>query len=117
LTHEMARVDETIGYKKVFLKAVDEGLSALGEGIAQAIYYHIEKKHGIKREQILDRPEVFHRALGSLFGSGAIVVEKLISKGLCTTVGISYEEHEDWSLVDFVKFAKKIVRGEGRRKA
>jgi len=93
------------------LQAVDEGLLILGESVRQAIYFHIERNFQVKREQIHERIEDFHRALEGLLGGGTRVIEKLIAKKLYTRLSLNFEEHRDWTLIDYVNHAKKSLKG------
>jgi hypothetical protein len=79
----------------------------LGESVRQSIYHHIERKCEVKRDQIHERIEDFHRALERIFGAGTRVVERLIAKNLYSRLNLNFEEHEDWTLVDYVNHAKK----------
>lgn len=57
---------------------VDIALKHLGASVIRVIYFHLEKNYGIKKKDIPNRPEVFSKALYSIFGQGAKVVERLI---------------------------------------
>ena len=50
-------------FEEVFIEAVDEGLSCLGESGKQAVYFHLEKRFGIKKCEIAFRVEDFADAL------------------------------------------------------
>jgi len=95
------RLDSTIQ------EAVHEGLLVLGEIVRTAIYNNIETRHQLKREQIPRRLEAFHKALIGIFGAGAKIIEKLIAKRLYSRLGLSFIEHEDWTLVEYIEDAKK----------
>jgi len=88
-------------------EAVHEKLLVLGEIVRDAIYNHIETRHQLKREEIPRRLEVFHKALMGIIGAGAKIIEKLIAKRLYSRLGLSFIEHEDWTLVEYVEDAKK----------
>lgn len=91
-------------------KAIYEGLLIFSEGTRNAICSYLERNHHIKVEEVPDRLETFHEALRSLFGSGTKVVEKAIAKILHAKLGLSFEEHDDWTLIDYVKNVKKLMR-------
>jgi len=92
-------------------EAVHEGLLVLGEIVRNAIYQHIEMKHQLKRWEIPKRLQVFHKALEGIFGAGAKIVEKLIVKRLHGKLGLSFVEHESWTLGEYVDDAKKRMGG------
>lgn len=74
----MKLVAEAVKFRKAILEATDEGLMILGESVGRTVYYHIERNHRVKREEIPDRLEAFHEALESIFGAGAIILEDRI---------------------------------------
>jgi hypothetical protein len=92
---------------KVLLQAVDDGLSVPGEIVKAAIYDRIEKSYGLKREEIPEKLEPFHRALEDLLGESARVMEKLISKSLYSRLELNFAVRENWTLVDYVNHAEK----------
>ena len=89
------------------LGAVDDGLLAYGEPVRYALYYSVEAKHHVRREQIPDRIEEFHKAIGEVCGYGGRVTERLIAKSLYSRLGLDFVEHKEWSLVEYVRHAKK----------
>jgi hypothetical protein len=90
----------------IILEAIDIGLNVLGEGSKQAILFHIERNHGIKRGEIPQRLEAFHEALRSLLGPGGEVVESLIAKALYGQFDLDFERHENWTLPEYIKDMK-----------
>jgi hypothetical protein len=102
---KVAAIDE--GFKKELLSAIDKGPLVLGESVKHAIYYHVERKHQLRREEIPEKIESFHKALQSLLGAGAEVLEKLIAKDLYGRLGLNFEEHEGWTIVDYVNQGEK----------
>lgn len=57
-------------FDKLLLAAVDEGLSILGESSKKAIYFHLERNFGIKKDEIPSKVEVFSEALEQIFRAG-----------------------------------------------
>ena len=96
-----AELDETL------LQAVDDGLLVLGQGLRMAIYKRIESTYQVRREDIPDKLLTFHRALQDLLGSGAKMMERLIARDLYSRLGLDFIEHDDWTLIDFMHYAKK----------
>ncbi len=97
-------------FNRALLEAVDEGLLALGESVRQAIYWHLENKYFIKREEIPDKPEKFNEALKTMIGEGANVLLKLMVKRLYNKLGLNFEEKPNWSFKDYVEYAKKNIK-------
>jgi hypothetical protein len=93
---------------ELILRCVDEGLSALGGGGREVIYWYLKHNRGVKLSEIAQKPREFHAALGALFGSGGSVLEKLIVMKLnssieSTTGALTFEE------------AVSMARASGRR--
>ncbi len=93
--------------KRALLDAVDYGLLAPGEIVRATIYERIEGSYQVRREEIPERLDTFHKALQELLGKGAEVVRRLIAKNLYSRLDLKFTEHENWTLVDYVRYAKE----------
>jgi hypothetical protein len=93
------------------VQAVDEALLVPGEIVRTAIYERIERSYQLRREEIPEKLEVFHRALQQLLGAGDKVMEMLIARYLYRRLGLSFERHDGWTLVDYVNHAKASAGG------
>jgi hypothetical protein len=98
--------------RKVLLQAVDDGLSVPGDIVKAAIYDRVEKSYRLKREEIPDQLEAFHRALEDLLGDSTKVVERLISRSLYNRLELPFAPHENWTLLDYVNHANKRPAGD-----
>jgi len=92
--------------RRAVLDAVDHGLLALGSVVRETIYWRIEESHQVKREEIPEKLDSFHKALQQLLGRGAGVISYLIAKNLYTRLDLKFTQHENWTLVDYVHNAK-----------
>lgn len=92
-------------FDSVLLKAVDEGLMILGVSVRVAVYYYLEKDHGLRREDVPKNPEAFDKGLRTIFSSGALVIERHILERLCAKLGLTYKE--SWSFIDYIKEQNK----------
>ena len=93
-------------FRQILLEAVDYGLNALGEIVRRAIYERIEKDHGLKRAEIPEQLELFHKALESVLSVSAKTVEKLIAKNLYQKLGLNFTPRPEWTLIEYVDHAK-----------
>jgi len=93
----LGRLVESIkdDFKRALLEAVDEGLLLIGEGSRHVIYYHVERSHHVKREEIPEKLEAFHEGPQALLGTGAKVPEKLIAKKLYNKLGLSFIDRKN----------------------
>ena len=69
-------------FGQILLEAIDEALSALGEGVQVSIYFHLEDKFKIRKHEIPQRVGEFSDALERVFGIGARTLEILFIKSL-----------------------------------
>ena len=99
---------EPAEFKQKLLEAVDYGLMALGGVVRQTIYLRIEKDHGLVLAEIPEQLEVFHKALESMLGAGAMAVEKFIAKNFYGRLGLNFTPRPEWTLVDYVNHAKTV---------
>ena len=78
-------------FNSIMLEAVDEALSFLGESAKRAIYYHLEEKFKIRREEIPIKIDDFAEAIEEIFGMGAKIIEMQIMKSLYKKVGRNFK--------------------------
>jgi hypothetical protein len=101
-----------VTFDKILLSAIDEALKSLGESVRQSIYFHIENKFSVARNEIPENLEQFQGGLKEIFGAGAQFIESLIIKNLHTRIGypritvkskkLEFIEHLDASRRDYL---------------
>jgi sulfur relay (sulfurtransferase) DsrF/TusC family protein len=104
-------------FEKLFLEAVDEALASLGDSAKQAIYFHLESKFEIKRNQIPESVEDFADGLGKIFGVGAQFLEILIMKKLYERVGqpLEWDTSKELIFIEYVAAARHSFVKERKR--
>jgi adenylyl- and sulfurtransferase ThiI len=65
---------DRVRYEKVFIEAVDDGLSILGESAKKSVYFHLERIYGIKKKDIPFKTEEFAKVLQQIFGLGSKII-------------------------------------------
>jgi hypothetical protein len=90
------------------LDSIDEALSVLGEKAKLSIYFNLETKFAISRQDIPNRLGDFSDALEQIFGLGARQIEILIMKCLNEKVHCKYEWVGPKWLVPDVTFTKYV---------
>jgi hypothetical protein len=94
-----SRVDQKIS------KCVNTALQKLGGSINKSVYYRLQKDFNLERSQIPKRPEVFEKALTTIFGEeGAETIEKLI------LIEIRHTFQLEKSSASTFKEAVKVIR-------
>jgi hypothetical protein len=64
------------------LQCVDRGLSRCGKSAAMMLYWHLQNRRGIRKEEIPAKPEVFEQALRDMFGESSRALEYWIIREL-----------------------------------
>jgi len=99
-------------FQKLFLDALDGALSSLGNSAKQSIYFHLETRFKVPRDQIPCRLEDFESGLENIFGVGTRFLEILIMKRLYETMEpqgrpLKWDEGKEFRFIDYVKTAEK----------
>jgi hypothetical protein len=99
-------------FQKLFLEAVDSAFSSLGESARQSIYFHLENKFKIAKDEIPCRIEDFENGLEKIFGEGNRFLEVLIMRKLYEKLGsegniLKWDESRQFRFVDYVKAAER----------
>jgi hypothetical protein len=107
-------------FEDLLIEAVDEGLTSLGESAKQAIYFHLEDRFKIAKNDIPYHLEDFTEGLEKIFGLGASFIEILIMKSLFGKTGQPLEWNQNKNLVfaEYVAAAKQsFLKKEKEAKA
>jgi hypothetical protein len=104
-------------FGKLFLETVDDALDSLGDSAKQAIYFHLENKFKIERNQIPQRVEDFADGLRKIFGIGAQFLEILIMKKLYERIGqpLEWDKSEELIFTEYVAAARHSFVKERKR--
>ncbi|MCP8307561.1 MAG: hypothetical protein H3Z53_04340 [archaeon] len=99
----MQEIDE------ILLVSIQEILkNILGENAEQAVLWHLSRFYGIEKSEIPNKIGAFNTALRDMFGSGALVFERVIIRSLYSKKGCRYEERESWSFTDYIEYVKRL---------
>jgi len=103
-------------FDKLLLKAIDEGLSSLGESPKQAIYFHLEKKFHIRKQEIPLKINDFTYSIDKIFGLGSNFLEILIMKRLHEKIGgtFKFNETADFTFAEYVAKARRSFSEENK---
>jgi len=88
VTEKFSDHSKTKDFSRVLAESIDEALSALGEDVKVAIYFHLENKFGIKKHDIPQKIDGFSDALERIFCLGARYLEIMFMKNLHGKIGI-----------------------------
>ena len=96
-------------FERLLLEAVDESLTSLGDSAKQAIYFHLENKFKIERNEIPERVEDFGEGLQKIFGVGAQFLEILIMKKLYERIGqpLEWNQNKELIFAEYVATARR----------
>lgn len=93
-------------FDKLLQSAVDDALTTLGESVKQAIYFHIEARFHVSKNNVSENLEDFQVGLEKIFGAGARFIEILIMKKLHSRIGLPLEIEDDE--LEFVKYVSAV---------
>jgi hypothetical protein len=102
-------VSDSHEFSKLLLEAIDHALLVLGETARLAIYDCVESSYQIRREEIPEKLEAVHGALTDLLGKGGNMVERVAAENFYRSLHLTFEPNEDWTLIDYVNHAKRIM--------
>ena len=101
-----------MSFEEVLLEAIDESFSWLGESEKQAIYFFLEKRYKISKQEIPYRIEEFTEAIEDIFGLGAKLLEIRIMKNLFSKMGYSFPYLHTQEGLEFTKYIEAArIRG------
>jgi len=95
---------------------LDDAFHTLGDSARKSIYYHLESKFGIARDDIPYNLGTFEDGLQKIFGPGANFLEILIMRKLHEKIGqpLKWNENEKFAFVEYVSAAKQGFLGNSR---
>jgi len=100
-------------FKSLLLGAIDEALNMLGETSKEAIFFFIEEKFGLKKEEIPRNMEEFSNALRMIFGDvGCYFIEEQILNRLYARLGLVYSRRPEKKFSECIKAVYNIIRRE-----
>jgi hypothetical protein len=104
-------------FEKLFLEAVDEALASLGDSAKQAIYFHLENKFEIARNEIPQHVEDFAEGLEKIFGIGSQFLEILIMKKLYGRTGqpLQWDKSKKLIFAEYVAAARRSFLKKRKR--
>lgn len=93
----------------LLIESIDDAFLTLGKSARQSIYYHLQTKFGIAKNDIPKHVDKFETGLEKIFGAGSRFLEILIMKKLYEKIHKPLEWNETKELVfaDYVASARK----------
>lgn len=92
-------------FDKLLICAIDETLNTLGKSAKQSIYFYLENKFSVARNEIPRNLQEFQGGLKEIFGTGAHFIESLIMENLHTKMGLPLvmAESEPLEFIEYVR--------------
>jgi hypothetical protein len=108
------------GFQKLLLDAVDGAFSSLGDSAKQSIYFHLETKFKVPKDEIPCRLDDFENGLENIFGIGTRFLEILIMKRLYETMELKgrtlkWEENKEFKFTDYVRTAEQVFSRQKKK--
>lgn len=118
---QLSRTKNEKKFAALLLDAIDSAFTALGPNVKLSIYFNLEAKFALPKQQIPDRVEDFSDALEKIFGQASKQLEILIMKYLNDNVQCNYEYVGPKWLVPnltferYIKLVQMTVEGSGKK--
>ena len=108
-------------FQKLFLEAVDDAFTSLGDSAKQSIYFYLETRSKVPRDQIPFRLEDFESGLEKIFGAGTKFLEISIMKRLYETMEpkrrtMKWNEDKEFKFIDYVKATEQAFYKKKNKK-
>ena len=65
---------------EAYLSCIDRALEVFGSSVKSVVYFRFQEEHGLKREEIGSKPELFVQTIDKFFGVGSHLVKSSIEK-------------------------------------
>ena len=98
-------------FNRLFIEVIDETFSSLGESAKTAIYFHLERKFKIKKDEIPNTVANFAQAMDILFGISSKPLELMFMQRLNEKVKAEYGsvKPDDFTFEKYVDMVKQKV--------
>ena len=104
----MKRDDANKKFETILLEAIDEAFSTLGESVKAVLYFQLEHKFVIPKQDIPYRIDDFSDTLEQIFGAAVTSIQILIMKKLNGKISCSYKYNGPGWLVPELTFRQYI---------
>ncbi|MGQ9460319.1 MAG: hypothetical protein ACUVRA_03695 [Candidatus Bathyarchaeaceae archaeon] len=100
-------------YDDKALKAIDTTLRKIfGDEATRVIYRHLEKRYSLRKDEVVEKIDVFAKGLEEILRSGAYAIEKAILEDIYSSYGLTrrleFERRSDKQ--DFVNQMKMLIQ-------
>ncbi len=92
-----ARVEEPElkGYRALLADSLDHALEMVGRSGREVLYGLLERRYGLRRGDIVDKPGLYVSALRDLLGNSCTVVERSVLRSIKDATGIEAHTLEE----------------------
>ena len=80
---------------EAFLSCIDRALEVFGSSVKSVVYFRFQEEHGLKREDIGSKPELFVQTIDKFFGVGSHLVKSSIEKEIRSALASYDLGHSD----------------------
>jgi hypothetical protein len=87
----LAKTKQEKEFEAILIEAIDEAFLTLGKNVQTSIYFHLETKFRLPKQEIPNRINDFSSAIEKIFGAAAKKLEILIMKFLNEKAKCNYE--------------------------
>jgi hypothetical protein len=99
----------TDSFEDIFLEAVDESLSIIGEPAKNTVYNYLKRTFKMNKQEIPYRIDEYITAIEKMFGTGAKIIQIQTLKKLYKKVGCEikhYPNHKNLTFIEYISTMK-----------
>ena len=105
----MSLIQESRSRDEEILSCVERGLDKVGPGVKKYVYWHIQKRSHVERDDILTKPALFVQGLQSIYHESSIAVQNSIVEEINSTFDLS---HSPAQLAEAITRARKSAQSK-----
>lgn len=108
-----------MNFEECLLVAIDETFNSIGEGCKQTIYYYLEKKYMLPKEEIPCRIEDFSESIEQIFGLGEKILKIRIMNNVYQKIELPFPylfNKESLEFINYIKTVKSLFDSDSRQK-
>lgn len=95
-------------FQDIFLEAVDEGLSIIGEIAKNAVYTYLKRTFKMNKQEIPNRIDEYVTAIENMFGTGAKIIQIQTMRNLHKKVGCQIKHYPNHKNLIFTEYVSTI---------
>ena len=102
-------------FEDIFLEAVDESLSIIGESAKNTVYAYLKNTFKMNRQEIPHRMDEYVTAIENIFGTGAKIIQIQTMKNLYKKVRYQIKQYPNSKNLTFIEYISTMKLEKQKR--